>query len=231
MRRWLAIAVMLLGLALTSGRPAAAADFGGIWKLMPTAPADAPEPRDVILKLQQEGEKLRGTLIVQGKERPIMDATVQGNALQFKVSVDEDGEARTATVRATLEGDRLKGTVEGARPAVIAFTATRQAVGALAGRWSLTVTSTEKVRKATLIIVQDGQKLTGTLQPEEGAELPLLDGALEGDTLRFEVEITMDGQQLRPRFMGKRTEKGIEGTVTVGDQSFSWSAERVSPAK
>src|SRR5262249_6646141 len=133
--------------------------------------------------------------------------------------------------RATLEGDRLKGTVEGARPNVIAFTGARQATEALAGKWALTITTPDKVHKPTLVLAQDGEKLTGSMQPEEGAEIPLLEGAIQGDTLRFQIEVTIDGQQLRPRFMGKRTEKGLEGTVTVGDQSFPWTGERLPAAK
>lgn len=235
MRRWLAIGVTLIGLVLAGDRPAAAAGFGGVWKLTPNTPpaADTPNPREAILTLKQDGEKMTGTLVAQGKERPIYDAVVKGNELQLKVNVEEAGETKTVTLRATLEGDSLKGTVEGARPASIAFTGARQPERGLAGTWTLTITTPEKAHKPTLTIALEGEKLTGTLRPEDGAEIPLLAGSVQGETIRFEIEITANGEQLHPRFTGQRTEKGLEGTVTVGDQSFPWTGERAAapPAK
>src|SRR5437763_1041860 len=106
MKRWIAIAVTLLGLALAVGRPALAAEFGGIWKLMPNSPpaADNQKPRPVILKLKQDGEKITGTLVTpQGKEVPITEGAVKGNELQLKVTLEEDGQTRTVTLRATRD--------------------------------------------------------------------------------------------------------------------------------
>src|SRR5947199_9814720 len=110
MKRWIAIAVTLLSLALAGARPGAAAEFGGTWRLLPnTPPANANQkPRPAILKLKQDGEKLTGTLVTpQGKEVPINDPTVKGNERQLKVILEQDGASITATLRPAPEREAL----------------------------------------------------------------------------------------------------------------------------
>lgn len=234
MRRWIATGTWLLGLLLAVAWPAGAAEFDGTWKLAPSmAPAgDAANPPEATLRLKQDGEKFTGTLEVQGKELAILEGVVKGSELQLKVTVEIDGQSRPVTLRATRDGDRLKGTVEGVHPEPVAFTGTRLAATALAGAWNLTITTPDKTHKATVTLTQEGDKLTGTLRGEDGTELTLMAGTVQGEMVRFEIEVNIDGQQLRPRFTGQRTAKGLEGTVLVGDQSFTWVGERTdAPAK
>jgi hypothetical protein len=232
MRRWGLIAMILPGLALLAGRAAGAAGFEGVWKLTPTAPpaAASEPPREAVLTLKQDGEKITGTVTANGREWPIRDGSARGNELQLKLTVEEDGESRTVTVRATRDGDSLKGTVEREGRAPIAVTGTRRPDGGIAGTWIFTIMTTDRVHKPTVILVLQSEKLTGTLRTDDGAEHPLLSGSVQGTMFRFEIEITVDGQQLRPLFEGEPTEKGLQGRVTVGDESFTWTGERAAPS-
>jgi hypothetical protein len=232
MRRTFAMLLAWLGLVslLGSHRPAGAAAVTGTWKLtLETKNA----PVEVILKLNQEGEKLTGTATgPDGKELPIQDGTLKGSDLQFAVSVERDGAPVKHTVKATLNGESLKGSVDGFSDGPIAFTGARQAAEAtgateaLTGTWNLTIEATNQTYHPTVTLAQEGEKLTGTLKTEDGTEAKVMNGSLKGDAVSFAVDLTINDRDLHLEFTGKRNGKGLKGDLHVGDMTVPWSGER-----
>jgi hypothetical protein len=231
MRRTFAMLLAWLGLVslLASSRPAGAAAVTGTWKLTLEAKN---APVEVLLKLNQEGEKVTGTATgPDGKELPIQDGTLKGSDLQFAVSVEHDGAPVKHTIKATLNGDSLKGSVDGFPDGPIACTGTRQAADApqtLAGTWNLTIEATNQTYRPTVTLAQEGEKLTGTFKTEDGMEVKVMNGSLKGDAVSFAVNLTVNGMELHLEFTGKRDGKGLKGDLHVGDMTVPWSGERAA---
>jgi hypothetical protein len=69
--------------------------------------------------------------------------------------------------------------------------------GSVAGTWTGTVDYTgpggeTQSGGAWCLFKQDGENVTGTAGPDEGQQVPVLDGKLVGDRLTFRVEVPND---------------------------------------
>jgi hypothetical protein len=64
------------------------------------------------LKLEQQGDKVKGTLIGQRGETPI-EGTIQGNQIRFTVKRQTPQGERVIEYSGTLDGDTIKGTMGG----------------------------------------------------------------------------------------------------------------------
>jgi hypothetical protein len=133
-------------------------------------------------------------------------------------------------VKATIDGDTLKGTAEGPGPDPIAFMGTRQPGAALTGTWNLTIETQERTYKPTVTLVQEGEKLSGSLRTEEGTEAKLISGSVKGDAIAFVIDLEVGEEVLHLEFSGKRTEKGLKGDLAVNDNTVPWSGERAAVA-
>jgi hypothetical protein len=110
---------MTLTLSLMSGALRAAddkkADATGTWKWT-QAGRQGGNPREMTLKLKQDGEKLTGSLtsppFQQGGDPvtvEIADGKVKGNEISFTVTREIQGNKRTSNYSGTIDGDTLKG--------------------------------------------------------------------------------------------------------------------------
>jgi hypothetical protein len=75
------------------------------------------QPREITLKLKQDGEKLTGQIIGANFQDPaaaidIKDGTVKDGNVTFKVTRTFGQQEVTTTYKAKLDGDSLKGTSE-----------------------------------------------------------------------------------------------------------------------
>ena len=77
------------------------ANASGRWKL-------EAEDWEGTIELAQRFQRVGGTLRIKGRSQPLLGPDLRGDALGFTF-VDSDGKVRT--VRATLHGDRLEGTL------------------------------------------------------------------------------------------------------------------------
>jgi hypothetical protein len=237
MTRRSGVAVVLLALVLVGCPPAlAAANVAGVWKLVPVNAPDGQSPREAVLTLKQEGEKITGSLYFDEKDVAIQEAAITGNELKFKIVSEREGEKIEATIKATLDGDTLKGTAtpQGGEERVIHFTGKRaaapQPAATLTGVWTLAIETPNQTYKPTVTLTQEGEKLMGTLRTEDGTEAKLVSGSLKGDVIAFVVDLTVGERDLHLEFSGKRTDKGLKGDVAVGEQSFPWTGERAAAA-
>ena len=108
----------LLGLVaafiLVVGPAALAADATGTWKWS-TPGRNGGNPREVTLKLKQDGEKLTGTISMGGNnanETEITDGKIKDGELSFKVTRKRQNNEITSNYTGKLDCDVIKGKVE-----------------------------------------------------------------------------------------------------------------------
>jgi hypothetical protein len=99
--------------------------------------------------------------------------------------------------------------------ATIVFTAASLFASDLSGTWNAQVTLGDQTGTPTLVLKQNGEKLTGTYSGALG-EAPLT-GTVKGK----EVTIDFEASGVKVRYAGKldSEEKKIEGTVDYGGQA------------
>jgi len=92
-----------------------AADPTGTWKWKFTGQNGRETESTLTLKV--EGEKLTGTLArgAQGRMTDITNGTFKNDEVAFETSVERNGNTITMKYKGKVEGDTLKGTIEGGR--------------------------------------------------------------------------------------------------------------------
>lgn len=112
MKRSCGMLVALGALALLLSQAAVAqkpATFAGEWELTMQGQQGAITQT---LKLEQHGDKVKGTIISQRGETPI-EGTIQGNQIRFSVKRQTPQGERVIEYSGTLDGDTIKGTMGG----------------------------------------------------------------------------------------------------------------------
>src|SRR5437870_10132673 len=88
-----------------------AGGIAGTWKISVDTPNGT---RERTLVLRQEGDRLTGTLTgPMDQVTPLQEVSFKGKELRFSVSFDRDGQTIKRSYVATVDGDTLKGSVEG----------------------------------------------------------------------------------------------------------------------
>jgi uncharacterized protein (DUF2147 family) len=108
--------LLMAGLAPTAR---AAGDATGTWKYTMPARGNNGTPREITLKLKQDGEKLTGTVAMPGRganaaptETEIADGKIKDGELSFKVTRKGQNGEVTSNYTGKLDGDVIKGKVE-----------------------------------------------------------------------------------------------------------------------
>ena len=87
------------------------------------------------------------------------------------------------------------------------FAGTARAADSATGTWSWTQTRNDQVIKSTLVLKQDGEKLTGTLATpgRDGAErkTDISDGKVTADGVSFKVVREFNGNKFEQTYTGK----------------------------
>ncbi len=220
----------------TAKRPTAAIagppGVAGTWKLSVETPNG---PRERTLVLKQDGEKLTGTLSgPMDQPLPLEEVSLKGRELRFAVSVERNGATVKRSYVASLDGDTLKGNVEGGNQ-TRAFTARRQAApaaavtvgaGGVAGTWKLAVVAPDMTYHPTLVVMEQEGKWSGKFQVEKSQEAPLKEVVVKGNQLDFVVDIMVSDQMLHLKFSGTVEGDRLKGTISPPDQSYVTTGER-----
>jgi hypothetical protein len=97
--------------------------------------------------------------------------------------------------------------------------AAAMAVGAqstnVSGNWKLTFETPNGPANPSLVLKQDGEKLTGTYKGRFG-ESPL-EGAIKGKELKFTVKVNAQGQEFLLEYAGAVEGATMKGKVKLGD--------------
>ena len=93
------------------------------------------------------------------------------------------------------------------------------AVGAqstnVSGNWKLTLETPNGTANPSLVLKQDGEKLTGTYKGRFG-ESPL-EGAVKGKEIKFTVKVKAQGHEFLREYVGTIEDGMIKGKVKLGD--------------
>jgi hypothetical protein len=96
----------------------------------------------------------------------------------------------------------------------------------VAGTWSLTMMTPAGERQATLILRQEGDKLTGAYRAGMAGDVPL-SGAVRGDRVTFKVEMKAGERTFAADFEGKLADAALGGNWEFGTLvSGKWTAVR-----
>ena len=119
----LAAVAVLSGAAVAAAGQGAKVDVTGKWAFAVETAAGSGTP---VMTFKQEGEKLTGHYSGQLGEADLT-GTVKGQAIEFKFSVDLQGQTLNATYTGTVDGkDSMKGKVDLVGLGEGTFTAKRQ---------------------------------------------------------------------------------------------------------
>ncbi len=102
----------------------------------------------------------------------------------------------------------------------------------IAGRWTLTTSPDGPHGAATmgLVLKQDGRKVTATLTPPHGGEIPL-EGEFVDGTLKLSTR-SQGGEAPHATLTGKLKDNGTLAGYLSGERGdMTWTAERVKDGK
>ena len=240
-------------------RPAAASVGGatasGTWTLNVTLGGSGNERQEMsgTVTLQQQGDRLTGSLQGQLGSGTIGGGTLTGSDINFTVPITLPAPASQTTdaiFAGTISGNEMRGTVQVVGRGPGTFTATRAggtpagggaapqggtqppgggtqpaAAGALTGTWSITTTAGSQTIPGTLSLQQQGTRLTGSVETPFGTA-DISDGSATGNSFRVSATLNIEGQSTSVTFEGTFGGNQMNGTVTSARGSFPFSGTR-----
>jgi hypothetical protein len=97
----------------------------------------------------------------------------------------------------------------------------------VAGDWDGSFNTPGGARPFKLVLVVDGEKLTGTVKRANG-DVPLT-GTIKGEAINFSYTINYGGNDLTLMYSGKVSGDSMSGTVSFGGNAEeTWSAKRAA---
>ncbi len=207
----------------------------GAWDVIMNTPQGAQNFR---AELMVEGETLKGQLKRGNAPQGLpVTGTAKGKEVSFSYSVKFQEMDMKITMTGTIEGDAVKGMVDfgglaqdewsGKRASATAATAPAASVAAapasagdLTGTWSGEVETSAGSGTPTLMLKQEGEKLTGTYKGQLG-EFPLT-GTLKGDAfeISFKVSGQIDGTVVYKGTVSGNTMKGTVDLAGAANGTF-----------
>jgi hypothetical protein len=227
--------------AQTTPAPApAAADVVGTWDATVTT---ANGPIQSQIKLKKDADKLVGTIASQMGETPIQ-AEVKGKDLSIWFNFQSQNGPLAIELNGTVDGDSIKGTMGiGGQPGG-EWVATRSKEGkeskdlskekkdtsaapstpskdpstpSLTGTYNVTVELPNMTANPTVVLKQDGDKLTGEYVSAQYGKFPLA-GTIKGADVSFSFAMNVEGNGLNVTYTGAVDKDGaIKGAVAYGD--------------
>lgn len=236
--------------------PAGGVTATGNWTLNVTLGGSGNERQEMsgTLALQQQGDRLTGSLQGQLGSGTIAAGTLTGSDINFTVPITLPAPASQTTdaiFNGTISGNEMRGTVQVVGRGPGTFTATRAgggppagggaapqggtqppgggtqtpAAGALAGTWNITTTAGAQTIPGTLTLQQQGVRVTGRVETPFG-DADITDGSATGNSFRVSATVNIEGQSTSLTFEGTVSGNQMSGTVTSARGSFPFSGTR-----
>lgn len=225
----------MFAFALAVAVPALAQDASGKWAVTVTTPDGQ---NQAILALNKDGETLSGTAArPEGDPIPV-SGTQKGAEVMLSFSVPTQNGPLAITMRGKQDGDSMKGTIDIGAEGRGDWTATRTAAPSaaapankavdLTGTWALQVVVEAGTRTPTIVLKQDGQKLTGTYKSQIG-EAPIT-GDVKDDGFTFQTTLSFEGNSFTLVYTGTVEGAEMKGRVSVADMgSGTFTGKRQGP--
>lgn len=217
---------------------AGGANASGSWALTVNLGGSGNERQEfsVTLNLQQQGERLSGTVQGQLGSGQLANGTVTGSDVNFTVPVTLPAPASQTTdaiFTGTLNGNQMTGTVQivgrgpgtftgaragGAPPTTQGGAAAPPAAAAsspvgLSGTWSLSTTLNGQPISSTLTLEQQGARLSGRISTDSFGSGEITDGSVSGNSFRFSTNLDIGGQSISLSYEGTFDGNQMTGTV------------------
>ena len=198
------------------------------------------------LKLQKSGDKITGTITGQDGGTMPIEAKLDGSTLTCWFNYQPNGSPNPIPVEltGTVTGDTAKGTMSAGGQPAGDWTATRArdaqdakdskdakdtkaSAKDLSGEWNVTLQLDTITATPTVILKQDGEKLTGDYVSQQYGKFPLT-GTVKGSDVTFSVTLNIEGNSVTGTYMGTLQADGsLKGTTTIADQmSGTFTATR-----
>lgn len=226
-----AIILMFISALLVSGSARAQdVDVTGKWDVSFNT---GQEVIPALLTLTKQGDKLTGT-IRDGRAPDRGEAPVEATLaekkikISFKYSDSEgpmdivmDGTADKNTMGGTVVfGTRGQGDWTAKRPTAAAPAQSRPAGGDakvdVSGTWIVSIATSSINATPTVVLKQEGEKLTGQYISTQYGSFPL-EGTVKGNAITFAVSMSIEGNSLGANFKGTVENDSINGTMNYGD--------------
>ncbi len=95
----------------------------------------------------------------------------------------------------------------------------------VSGTWDLKVETSGGTGTPTIILAQEGEKITGTYRGRLGESS--LDGTIKGNEIAFSVNVKFENQVLTVVYKGSVDKDSMKGTVRFGDRGTgNWTGRR-----
>lgn len=203
----------------------------------------------VSLVLQQEGERLRGSIQGGlGSAEIANAASGAGGDIRFTVPATLAGQSAEATFAGTITGNEMQGTVNVVGRAPGSFTGTKarapaqpaasptpsadsrsvvSANAGLSGAWVISLAVANETFPGTLSLEQNGAAISGLLQSSFGTT-KLTGGTVDADGFHFVARAEIAGREVEMEVDGKVGGNEIRGTVKseLGFVSFTGTRQR-----
>ena len=203
----------------------------GIWKWNFTMPDGSEISPRVWIK--EEKGTLQGTARFRpGSEMAVTNLVARGEDLAFDV-VRERGGVRTVTrYRGKVNGDQLKGTITSDWAGEEqSFDWQAKRFSGVEGTWRWPLSFGGFRGNATVVLKQDGEKLSGKLPSRRGADQDVKNGRFKDGTISFETERERNGEKFVSYYSGRLSGDRIIGTIRsqFGDtpRTNDWEAVRI----
>jgi hypothetical protein len=238
----LVVAVCLAVPAAAAAQTPASADPFGSWN------ATFNTQQGVIpatLKLEKNGDKIGGTISSQDGTGPV-EAELKGKALTVWFNYNANGQQIPIEMNGTIDGDAAKGTINAGGSPAGDWSATRikdkdtkdtkdtkepkpAAKGGtdLSGEWNMSLQLDTITATPSMVLKQDGTKLTGEYTSQQYGKFPL-SGEVTGTAVTFAVSMNIEGNAITASYSGVvQADGSLKGSVDLaGAMSGTFSASR-----
>jgi len=219
-RKYLSVlaAALLIGAAL----PAYGQDVdpSGTWDLMFSTQQGQVAAQMIVSK---QGTAYTGSISSELGQAPI-EAAVKGSAVTVGFTMTmSDGGSLGVTMNATVTGDEITGSYDAGASGSGEFTGKRapkdkkpaEAVD-VSGTWLVQVTTPDISATPTVVLKQDGEKLTGEYQSAQYGKFPL-EGTVKDGKIEFGFTMNIEGNSISAAFSGTAEKDSLKGNVSYGD--------------
>jgi invasion protein IalB len=231
--------VLALGAALALAAPGAAqtpppagqaADVTGKWDVTVVTQQGTIAS---VLVLRKDGDKLLGTITSQEYGENAVEAEVKDKDVAIYFTIQIQNNPLNIAFYGTAQGDTMKGTADLGEMGSLDWSAKRAAAPTaapatqaaptpppaakidLTGTWNLQVNTEAGSGTPTVIFKQDGEKLTGQYSGQFGESS--FTGTLKGSDLRFEFDVSAEGNTVHIVYAGTVDKDTMKGSVKFGD--------------
>jgi hypothetical protein len=215
-------AAVVAAVCLAAPAAAQTADVVGVWDLVfNTQRGETPAQ----LTLKKDGEKMSGTITSQIGEAAVT-AEVKDKTLTIWFTFrDQNGSSQIA-MTGTIDGGALKGTLTADGTPAGDWTGRRPAKADLSGTWNVTIQTDNFTATPTLVLKQDGDKLTGEYTSQMYGKFPVT-GTVKGADVNITFPMNVEGNAITVVYAGKVDKDQITGSANYGDMlSGTFTAAR-----